>query len=46
MPAYPALRPYIDSVKDLLAKHDTLEFNTKKGEDILVHFVPQLAALA
>ena len=35
MPAYPALRPYIDSVKDLLAKHDTLEFNPKKGEEIL-----------
>ena len=36
MPAYPALRPYIDSVKDLLAKHDTLEFNPRKGEEILV----------
>ena len=36
MPAYPALRPYIDSVKGLLEKHDTLEFNPRKGEEILV----------
>jgi peptide/nickel transport system substrate-binding protein len=36
MPSYPALRPYIDSVKDLLAKHDTLEFSPKKGEEILL----------
>ena len=35
MPAYPALRPYIDSVKDLLAQYNTLEFNPKKGEEIL-----------
>ena len=35
MPAYPALRPYIDSVKDLLAQYNTLEFNPKKGEAIL-----------
>jgi peptide/nickel transport system substrate-binding protein len=35
MPAYPALRPYIDSVKDLLARYNTLEFNPKKGADIL-----------
>src|SRR6266571_8578818 len=32
MPAYPALRPYIDSVKDILEKFNTLEFNPKKGE--------------
>ncbi|MEI8188243.1 MAG: ABC transporter substrate-binding protein [candidate division NC10 bacterium] len=35
LPEYPALRPYIDSVKDLLAKHNTLEYNPKKGEEIL-----------
>jgi peptide/nickel transport system substrate-binding protein len=35
MPYYPALRPYIDSVKDLLAQYNTLEFNPKKGEAIL-----------
>ena len=35
IPAYPALRPYIDSVKDLLAQYNTLEFNPKKGEEIL-----------
>ncbi len=36
MPRYPALRPYYDSVKDLLAQHDTLEFNPRKGEELLV----------
>ena len=35
MPAYPALQRYIQSVGDLLAKHDTLEFNPRKGEDLL-----------
>jgi peptide/nickel transport system substrate-binding protein len=35
MPDYPALRPYINSVKDLLEKYNTLEFAPKKGEDIL-----------
>ena len=35
IPAYPALRPYIDSVKDLLVQYNTLEFNPKKGEEIL-----------
>jgi peptide/nickel transport system substrate-binding protein len=35
IPAYPALRPYIDSVKDLLAQYNTLEFNPKKGEEVL-----------
>ncbi|HSC71520.1 MAG TPA: ABC transporter substrate-binding protein [Candidatus Methylomirabilis sp.] len=35
LPEYPPLRPYIDSVKDLLAKHNTLEFNPKKGEELL-----------
>ncbi|HSB77632.1 MAG TPA: ABC transporter substrate-binding protein [Candidatus Methylomirabilis sp.] len=37
LPEYPALRPYIDSVKDLLAKHNTLEFNPKKGEELLTN---------
>ena len=35
LPEYPALRPYMDSVKDLLAKQNTLEFNPKKGEALL-----------
>jgi len=35
LPEYPALRPYMDSVKDLLAKQNTLEFNPKKGEELL-----------
>jgi peptide/nickel transport system substrate-binding protein len=35
MPDYPALRPYYDAVKDLLAKQNTLEFNPKKGEELL-----------
>ena len=33
LPEYPALKPYIDGVKDLLAKYNTLEYNPKKGED-------------
>ena len=35
LPEYPALRPYMDSVKDLLSRHNTLEYNPKKGEEIL-----------
>ncbi len=35
MPDYPALRPYLDSVKDLLQKQNTNEFNPKKGEELL-----------
>jgi peptide/nickel transport system substrate-binding protein len=35
MPDYPGLRPYIDAVRDLLAQHNTLEFNPRKGEAIL-----------
>jgi len=35
LPEYPALKPYIDGVKDILAKHNTLEYNPKKGEDLL-----------
>jgi peptide/nickel transport system substrate-binding protein len=36
MPDYPPLRPYFDSVKDLLAKYNTLEFNPKKGDALLL----------
>ena len=35
MPAYPPLQPYFDSVKDLLAKYDTLAFDPKKGDALL-----------
>jgi peptide/nickel transport system substrate-binding protein len=35
MPDYPALRPYFDHVKDLLAKYDTVEFNPEKGDALL-----------
>ncbi len=35
MPYYPALRPYYDSVKDLLQKSNTLEFNPTKGAELL-----------
>ena len=35
LPEYPALKPYIDGVKDLLAKYNTLEYNPKKGEALL-----------
>src|SRR4030095_8365160 len=35
LPEYPGLRPYINAVKDLLAKYDTLEFNPKRGEELL-----------
>ncbi len=35
LPEYPALKPYIDGVKDLLAKYNTLEYNPKKGEELL-----------
>jgi len=35
MPDYPPLRPYFDAVKDLLEKHNTLEFNPKKGDALL-----------
>ena len=31
MPSYPPLRPYVDSIKDLLQKHDTLAFDPAKG---------------
>ncbi|HVZ08179.1 ABC transporter substrate-binding protein [Rhodopila sp.] len=35
MPPYPPLQPYFDVVKDLLAKHDTLAFDPKKGDALL-----------
>ncbi|HEX3347614.1 MAG TPA: ABC transporter substrate-binding protein, partial [Acetobacteraceae bacterium] len=35
MPPYPPLLPYFDAVKDLLAKHDTLAFDPKKGDALL-----------
>jgi peptide/nickel transport system substrate-binding protein len=35
MPPYKPLQPYFDVVKDLLAKHNTLEFNPKKGDALL-----------
>ena len=35
LPAYKPLQPYFDVVKDLLAKHDTLEVNPKKGDALL-----------
>jgi peptide/nickel transport system substrate-binding protein len=35
MPDYLPLRPYFDSVKDLLEKYNTLEFNPKKGDALL-----------
>jgi peptide/nickel transport system substrate-binding protein len=35
LPEYPGLRPYINSVKDLLVRHNTLEFNPKKGDELL-----------
>ncbi|MDA8216950.1 MAG: ABC transporter substrate-binding protein [Dehalococcoidales bacterium] len=35
MPYYPPLRPYIDSIKDITAKYDTLEFNPTKGAALL-----------
>lgn len=35
MPDYPPLRPYKDAIKDLLARHDTLAFDPKKGDALL-----------
>jgi peptide/nickel transport system substrate-binding protein len=35
MPEYPPLQPYKDAIKDLLAKHDTLAFDPKKGDALL-----------
>lgn len=35
MPSYPGLRPYVDSIKDLLEKYPTLEYNVQKGDALL-----------
>jgi len=35
MPPYPPLMPYVDAVKDLLAKYDTNEFAPKKADSLL-----------
>jgi peptide/nickel transport system substrate-binding protein len=35
LPPYPPLLPYVDAVKDLLAKYDTNEFAPKKGDALL-----------
>lgn len=35
MPQYPPLKKYFESVKDLLAKYDTTEFNPAKGNERL-----------
>ena len=35
MPDYAPLAPYKDHIKDLLAKHDTLAFDRRKGDAIL-----------
>jgi peptide/nickel transport system substrate-binding protein len=35
LPNTPAIRPYFDAVKDLLAKNDTNEFNPTKGAALL-----------
>ncbi len=34
-PNYPGLKPYFDATKPLLEKYNTLEFNPKKGEELL-----------
>jgi len=35
MPSYPPMQPYFDATKPLLEKYDTLEYNPKKGDDLL-----------
>jgi peptide/nickel transport system substrate-binding protein len=35
MPPYKPLLPYFDAVKDLLAKYNTIEFNSNKGDALL-----------
>jgi len=35
LPPYPPLAPYIDAIKDLLAKYDTNEFAPKKADGLL-----------
>jgi peptide/nickel transport system substrate-binding protein len=34
-PSYPPLKPYADSIKDMLDTYPTLEFNPKKGDALL-----------
>jgi peptide/nickel transport system substrate-binding protein len=34
-PDYPGLRPYFDSIKDLLEQYPTLEYNPQKTEEIM-----------
>ena len=36
MPAYKPLQPFADSIKDKLAKYDTLEHNPKKSDALLI----------
>jgi peptide/nickel transport system substrate-binding protein len=36
MPPYKPLLPYFDAVKDMLAKYNTIEFNPKKGDALLL----------
>lgn len=35
MPGYPPLQPYFEAVADILAKHDTTEFNPEKAATLL-----------
>jgi len=35
MPGYPPLQPYFEGVADILAKHDTTEFNPEKAASLL-----------
>ncbi|MCX6050208.1 MAG: ABC transporter substrate-binding protein [Chloroflexi bacterium] len=35
MPSYPPLQPYFDATKPLLEKYNTLEYDPKKGDDLL-----------
>ena len=35
VPSYPAWKPYIEAVKPLLEKYNTIEYNPKKGDDLL-----------
>ena len=36
LPPYAPLQPYFDAVKDLLAKYDTLKFDPKQGDALLL----------
>ncbi|CAN5496603.1 ABC transporter substrate-binding protein [soil metagenome] len=35
MPSYPPLQPYFDATKPLLEKYNTLEYDPKKGDELL-----------